>query len=130
MGGDPHWSKLCCKRAGPWVNCGDRTAALAYAQAATSREDCRLETLSPSESGEGGVLEQPNRVSSGEGSQARWINHQPKPGRQRGRGRGMCAKSDKAKKGRSDGAPARAKTGQSKLGSQAGRSPSDWRIRP
>ncbi len=52
MGGDPHWSKLCCKRAGPWEICGDRTAALAYAQAATLREDCRPEKLSPSESGE------------------------------------------------------------------------------
>jgi hypothetical protein len=47
---------------------GDRSAALANLQAATTRNDCRPERASFSETGEEGVLEQPNRDRNGEGS--------------------------------------------------------------
>jgi len=79
---------------------GDRSAALANLQAATIRSDCRPESASFSETGEKGLLEQPNRDRNGEGSHGRRMSHQMNPVSQRGRGRGMEAQYDKAKKGR------------------------------
>ena len=79
---------------------GDRSAALANLQAATIRSDCRPESASFSETGEEGLLEQPNRDRNGEGSHGWGMNHQTNPVSQRGRGRGMEAQYDKAKKGR------------------------------
>jgi len=78
----------------------DWPAALANMQAATLREDCRLEIASFSEASEEGILEQPNRDRNGEGSHSRGMSHQKNSVSQRGRGRGMHEQYDQAKKGR------------------------------
>ena len=54
---------------------GDWSAALANLQAATIRSDCRPESASFSETGEEGLLEQPNRDRNGEGSYGREMSH-------------------------------------------------------
>ena len=102
MRGDPDWGKLCRKRAGLSAQGvgGGWSAALANVQAATLRNDCRLDIASFSETSEKGILEQSNRDRNGEGSHSRGMSHQKNSVSQRGRGRGMDVKDDKAKKGR------------------------------
>jgi hypothetical protein len=84
-----------CRTAG-----GDWPAALANVQAATLRENCRLEIASFSEANEEGNSEPPNRDRNGEGSDDRGMSHRMNSVSRRGRGSGMYGKYDKAKKGR------------------------------